>query len=285
MKTLMRNKNFSILLIGRLITNIGDSMYYIAAMWLVYKLGGSAFYSGLAGFLTMVPQALQFIVGPIIDRYSIRKLLVITQLFQALLLSIIPIAFFFHMLSVTLILIIMPLAAFLNQFSFPAESALIPKILPKEHRVTANSLMSVAQQGTDAAFNAVSGAFVAFAGAITLYTADIVTFIIAASLFAALNLSGNQSGNTPQSLGMQTKHYFTDLKEGFQIVLHSVLGKMLVASAITNFVFGAMMASLPAYSDSLGGSEIYGFLLAGMSIGSLTGAAAAGLFERFASGI
>ncbi|MCO7174757.1 MFS transporter [Sporolactobacillus kofuensis] len=284
MKGLIRNKNFMILFIGRLITNIGDSMYYIAAMWLVYKLGGSAFYSGLAGFLTMLPQALQFICGPMIDRSSIRKLLINTQLIQALLLSIIPIAYRFHVLSISLILIIMPLAAFLNQFSFPAENALIPRILPRDQRVSANSLMSVAVQGTDAAFNAISGVLVALVGAMALYTADIITFLITALLFAALQLPENHVEKANQSLGAQTKRYFIDLKEGFQLVLHSLLGKILVAGAITNFAFGAMMASLPAYADSLGGAKTYGFLLAGMSIGVLVGAAIAGLFERFAFG-
>nr|WP_283163284.1 MFS transporter [Sporolactobacillus mangiferae] len=277
--------NFSMLLFGRLISNIGDSMYYIAAMWLVYTLGGSAFYSGIAGFLTLAPQAFQFITGPIIDRHSIRNLLVATQLIQALLLCTIPIAYAFHFLSVTMIFIIMPLAAFLNQFSLPAENALIPQILPKEQRVTANSLMAVSQQGSDAAFNALSGALVASVGAITLYMADIVTFLLAALLFSAIKLQyAHEENKSAKTIQEQTRRYFNDLKEGFLTVFRSILGKMLVASAITNFVFGAMMASLPAYSDTLGGSEIFGFLLAGMSIGSLIGAGSAGLFKRFAFG-
>ncbi|WP_139693384.1 MFS transporter [Sporolactobacillus terrae] len=284
MKRLFRNRNFSILFIGRLITNIGDSMYYIAAMWLVYKLGGSAFYSGLAGFLTMLPQSLQFIAGPIVDRCSIRKLLIVTQVLQAILLSLIPIAYYWHMLSVTLVLIVMPLAACLNQVSFPAESALIPQILSKALRVRANSLMAVAQQGTDAAFNAISGALVALVGAIALYSADILTFFIAALLFSALKLHHAPLDQKTLSLKEQANHYFIDLREGFQLVFHSFLAKILVASAITNFVFGAMMASLPAYSDTIGGAKTYGLLLAGMSIGSLIGAGSAGLFERFAFG-
>lgn len=69
MTPLCHNQNFSLLFLGRLLTNIGDSLYYIAAMWLVYDLGGSAFYSGLAGFLTLFPELFSFLTGPILDRY------------------------------------------------------------------------------------------------------------------------------------------------------------------------------------------------------------------------
>ena len=49
---ILKNRNFLLLFLGRIFTNIGDSLYYVAAMWLVYKLSGNPFYSGLAGFLT-----------------------------------------------------------------------------------------------------------------------------------------------------------------------------------------------------------------------------------------
>lgn len=69
MNLLWKNKNFLILFLGRMITNIGDSLYYVASMWLVYQLGGSSFYSGIAGFLILLPMGLQFLTGPFVDRF------------------------------------------------------------------------------------------------------------------------------------------------------------------------------------------------------------------------
>ena len=63
---------FPLIIFRRIFTNIGDSLYYVAAMWLVYKLSGNPFYSGLAGFLTLLPSALQFLTGPFVDRWSIK---------------------------------------------------------------------------------------------------------------------------------------------------------------------------------------------------------------------
>ena len=81
--------------LGRIVTNIGDTLYAVAAMWLVFELGGSTFYTGLAGFLTIIPRFVQFFAGPLIDRISIRPLLIVTQIIQSIMLLIIPIAYFF----------------------------------------------------------------------------------------------------------------------------------------------------------------------------------------------
>ena len=64
MQSLLANRAFRRLFAGRLVTNAGDSLYAVAAMWLVYDLTGSTAYTGLAGALTMGPQLLQGVPGP-----------------------------------------------------------------------------------------------------------------------------------------------------------------------------------------------------------------------------
>ncbi len=54
------NKNFTMMFIGRIVTNVGDSLYSVAMMWLVYELGGSTIYTGIAGFLSVFPRVIQF---------------------------------------------------------------------------------------------------------------------------------------------------------------------------------------------------------------------------------
>ncbi|HZD43167.1 MAG TPA: hypothetical protein VE134_03840, partial [Methanomicrobiales archaeon] len=93
MRSLFENRTFSRLFLGRLITNAGDSAYAVAAMWLAFQLGGSSFYTGLAGFLTMLPQTLQFLLGPLVDRWQIRRILLGTQLAQGILVLTIPVAY------------------------------------------------------------------------------------------------------------------------------------------------------------------------------------------------
>ncbi|QWH38164.1 MFS transporter [Bacillus mycoides] len=264
----LKNRNFLLLFLGRIFTNIGDSLYYVAAMWLVYKLSGNPFYSGLAGFLILLPSALQFLTGPFVDRWSIKNTLVITQVLQCILILIIPITHYFDLLTVQLLLIIMPIAAFIEQFAYPAQSKALPLLLHKTQLLKGNSLFSFAYQGIDLICTTLSGILVALLGAITLYVIDSFTFAITALLFFSLKMPKQAETNT----SLSTKQYFSDLKEGFSIVFRSLMGVFLIGSVVANFSIGMMMAILPSFTDSLGGVKLYGFFLAAISAGSLIGA-------------
>ncbi|HFK1764679.1 MFS transporter [Bacillus wiedmannii] len=265
---LLKNRNFLLLFLGRIFTNIGDSLYYVAAMWLVYKLSGNPFYSGLAGFLTLLPSALQFLTGPFVDRWAIKNTLIITQVLQCILILIIPITHYFDLLTVQLLLIIMPIVAFIEQFAYPAQSKALPLLLHKTQLLKGNSLFSFAYQGIDLICTTLSGILVALFGAITLYVIDSFTFAITALLFFLLKMPKQAETNT----SLSTKQYFSDLKEGFSIVFRSLMGVFLIGSVVANFSIGMTMAILPSYADSLGGVKSYGFFLAAISAGSLIGA-------------
>ncbi|MGZ7151289.1 MFS transporter [Bacillus sp. BC08] len=264
---ILKNRNFLLLFLGRIFTNIGDSLYYVAAMWLVYKLSGNPFYSGLAGFLTLLPSALQFLTGPFVDRWSIKNTLVITQVLQCILILIIPITHYFDLLTVQLLLIIMPIVAFIEQFAYPAQSKALPLLLNKTQLLKGNSLFSFAYQGIDLICTTLSGILVALLGAITLYVIDSFTFAITALLFFSLKLPKQAETNT----SLSTKQYFSDLKEGFSIVFRSLMGVFLIGTVVANFSIGMTMAILPSFADSLGGVKSYGFFLAAISAGSLIG--------------
>ncbi|EEL81378.1 Permease [Bacillus cereus AH1271] len=265
---ILKNRNFLLLFLGRIFTNIGDSLYYVAAMWLVYKLSGNPFYPGLAGFLTLLPSALQFLTGPFVDRWSIKNTLVITQVLQCMLILIIPITHYFDLLTVQLLLIIMPIVAFIEQFAYPAQSKALPLLLHKTQLLKGNSLFSFAYQGIDLICTTLSGILVALLGAITLYVIDSFTFAITAILFFSLKMPKQAETNT----SLSTKQYFSDLKEGFSIVFRSLMGVFLIGSVVANFSIGMTMAILPSFADSLGGVKSYGFFLAAISAGSLLGA-------------
>ena len=151
---LIKNKNFLLLLVGRILTNIADSIYYIASMWLVYDLGGSAFYSGIAGFLTSLPWAFQFLTGPLVDRWKVKNILVVSHIVQAVTLLMIPVLYYFDILTIQLVLIIMPLLSIIQQFVYPAQSKILPFVVKKEQLVKANASFSFAYQGIDFIFNA-----------------------------------------------------------------------------------------------------------------------------------
>ena len=182
------NATFRRLFVGRVITSVGDSLYFIGAMWLAYSLTGDPFYTGLAGFLTMIPRAFQFLAGPLVDRWSIRRTLVGTQLVQALVVATVPLVHLLGVLTVWHVLAIMPLLSALNQLVYPAQVAALPRILEDEELVAANSAFSIAYQGMDMVANGVGGVLIGLIGAVALFAIDAVTFGMAALVFATLSI-------------------------------------------------------------------------------------------------
>lgn len=294
MNRLFRNGSFVRLFVGRVVTNAGDSIYAVAAMWLVYDLTGSSLYTGVAGFLVFATQPLQVLVGPLVDRWSLRRVLVGTQFVQLVGVLTVPLAAATGHLSVWLVIVVMPVLEFLNQFVYPAQHAALPRIVEEDQLVRANSAFSFAYQGVDMVFNAAAGALIALVGAVTLYLLDALTFAVALVAFVGLAVPSATDATEPndenatesddEEAGSALSNYLGELTEGFGYIRGSVVLLFLLGAVVVNFAFGMVMAVLPAFADSLGGPVAYGVLTAAMGAGSLVGAAGASLVEEFPYG-
>jgi MFS family permease len=291
MGTLRSNTSFVRLFSGRVVTNAGDSLYAIAAMWLVFDLTGSPFYTGLASFLTFGPQALQFLAGPLVDRWSLRRVLVWTQVLQAVGVLAVPLAAATGHLSVWLVLAVMPVLSLVSQFDNPAMAATLPRIVEDEQLVRANSLFSAAGQSLDMVFNAASGALIAVVGAVAIYLVDAVTFVVALGLFLGLAIDSKEdaAGEEARADGGEPDadpvgDYLEQLREGFDYLRGSAIASIVVGAVVVNFTFGVTMAVLPAFAESLGGPETYGLVMAAVAGGNLVGSMASSLVEELPFG-
>jgi MFS family permease len=300
MLSVLRNRSFRSLVVGRLVTNAGDSLYTVAAMWLVWELTASPAMTGVAGFLTQLPGALQLFAGPLVDRWSLRRVLVGTQLIQAVLVLAVPLAWYLDALTVWVVLTVMPLLSLCNQFVYPAQAALVPRLVEKAELVQANSALAFAYQGADLVFNALAGVLVAAVGAVALYLVDSVTFLVAALLFLSIRVPAAAAEPTPGD-GAGTEAaltdggdeetddgalaaYLTDLREGVSYVRGTLLLPLLLGGVVANFSIAATMPVLPAFGDALSttrfdGATVYGALLAAVAAGSLLGSALASAFR------
>lgn len=289
------NVDFLLILTGRIVSNAGDSFYLIAAMWLVYDLTGSTVYTGVAGLLLQIPAGLQFLTGPLVDRWPLRGVLVISQVIQGIVVLSIPIATYLGLMNVWLALAVIPILAMLNQFMSPATNSALPRIVPDQKLVRASSLFRAAYQGTEVVFQAVGGALIVVIGAIGLYVVDSVTFLVAAAAFLSTTIppaaddetEGSQNGpeegeSTDRANALRS--YVNDLKGGIEYVRGSLIVPFIVAAAAANFGFGVAAAVLPAYADQIGGPSTYGFILAAIAAGQFVGTLLSFLTESFSFG-
>lgn len=260
---MFKNKNFSILLFGRLITNFGDSIYSIATLTLIYTLTKSTFYSGITLFLISFTAILQIFVSPLISKFNVKRFLIISQLFQAIILLVITYLIYVNKLQITTLIIFIVYISFINQIVYPVQLALLPKIVKQENLVKANSLFSIAYQGSDALFNSIGGFIITVFGTIYAFIINSITFFINSAIFIFLSNDLSKNTNSIQ------ENYFTKLSSGIKIWNTPLLKPLLIGIIIINFSTSSLLTLLPEYSET---SYFYGILLSASGLGILIGA-------------
>ena len=260
---MFKNKNFSILLFGRLITNFGDSIYSIATLTLIYTLTKSTFYSGITLFLISFTAILQIFISPLISKFSVKRFLIVSQLFQAIILLVITYLIYVNKLQITTLIIFIVCISFINQIVYPVQLTLLPKIVKQQDLVKANSLFSIAYQGSDALFNSIGGFIITVFGAIYAFIINSITFFINSTIFIFLSNDLSKNTNSVQ------ENYFSKLSSGIKIWNTPLLKPLLIGIIIINFSTSSLLTLLPEYSET---SYFYGILLSASGLGILIGA-------------
>ncbi|WP_270595991.1 MFS transporter [Anaerococcus vaginalis] len=274
MLKMIKNKDFYVLLLGRLITNFGDSLYAIASTLLVYKMSGSTIYSGLTLFLTSSTAIVQLLLSPILDKINMKKFLILSQFFQAVLILIIPFLYKFGKLSVYHIMIIMPIISLINQLVYPGQISLLPKILSEKELVTGNSLMTMAYQGSNAIFDTLAGFIISIYGFMTAFYTDSISFILTGILFCFLSKKLSHSKKRENKLEENLiKNHFKSLKDGLDLFRDSRIFALVFGIVFINFSATSISAVLPAFAQN---EIVYSLMLAGMGAGLLLGSLFAG---------
>jgi len=280
-RTLLSNRTFRRLFSGHVVSVAGDALYLVAAMWLVYSLTGSSAATGLAGALVRAPELLRAFTGPLVDRFPLRRVLVLSEAMQGAVVLVVPVAAAVGALSVPVVLAVLPVVALVGQFAGPAQSATLPRVVDRDRVVDANSLIQFSTGSVRAAARAAAGAAIAAVGAAALYLADVATFAVAALAFTSLRVPGD--GDADASLPSR-REYAAKLREGVAVLRDSPLGWAVVAAATLVLLSSAATAVLPAFAASVGGPGTYGVFLAAFSAGTLAGTLLAGRVDSIPTG-
>ncbi|MFB6220088.1 MAG: MFS transporter [Halolamina sp.] len=283
------NPPFRRMLGGRAVSFLGDGLFTVAAMWLVFDLTGSAAYTGLAGFLLRAPRMLKVFAGPLVDRSSLHRVLVGSEALGAILAAIVPLAAVTGELSVWVVLAVLPLMGLTDLFAAPAQTAALPRIVERESLVRANSAFSIVTSAVDAGAKALGGVLLATFGAVALYGIDAATYAVAGLLFLGLMVPDAESDDEESDDGgddaFDLATYRRELLDGVAVLTGSALGAMLLASLAANFLTSAAFAVLPAYAASLAGAASYGFLLSALTVGVVVGSLVAPAVENRPLGV
>lgn len=141
----LSNRNFRLLWIGESISLLGDQFYMIALPWLVLQLTGSALALGAVLALAAVPRALFMLVGgAVVDRFSPRTVMLASNLARLVLVALLSVLVLTNAIRIEMLYVFALAFGLADAFYFPAQSAIVPQLLPAEQLQAGNTFV----QGT-----------------------------------------------------------------------------------------------------------------------------------------
>jgi len=185
-RILRSNRNFRLLWLAQMVSELGDWFYSIAVYSLLLELTKSAEAVALAVVLQVLPQ---FFVSPLAgvlnDRVSRKKLMIFADIARAMIVLGMLLVRTPEFVPVLYLLVL--LQTFMWSFFEPGRTAVIPVITgSKDDTLVANALSSTTWSFTLAAGSAIGG-FVAVAfGRDTVFIVNALTFIVSALFLRAM---------------------------------------------------------------------------------------------------
>lgn len=276
--TALKYPNYKLWFWGQMISMLGTWMQITAQGFLIYDLTHSPAYLGYVGFASGLPTWVFMLYGGVIaDRFSKRKILVITQSIMMFLAAILAVLAFTGLVQPWHIIILAFLLGTANAFDAPSRVSFVNELVDKPDLTNAIALNSTMFNTATATGPALAGIAYAFAGPAWCFTINALSFI---GVLIALNKMKLKE-HVPVISG---KSAFAEIKEGLKYIVKSKTVRVLILMVASMSLFGLSFATLlPAWSVNIlgGNSATNGFLQSARGAGALTSALFIASLGRF----
>jgi DHA3 family macrolide efflux protein-like MFS transporter len=287
---LVRNRNFSLLWVGQVVSLIGDRIHIIALPFLVLGATNDAMLMGVTFAMTALPNVLLGpLAGTFVDRWDRRRTMIGADLVRAALVLAVPLAITIH---IGLVLALTFTIATVTLLFRPAKTAVIPAIVDDRDLVTANSATSIADSAADLLGLPLAGILAAMlASNLGLaFVLDSGTYLLSAIFIWAMVVPRDPDvgSDEPFSVGA----VWREMVEGWRFLQrNAALFSNTVISTVAQLAVGAeIVASVPYAkfvldTTTLDSELAYALLLTSIAVGSVVAGVLLGaLGERLPKG-
>lgn len=137
------NTNFILFLLGRMVSDIGNSVQMMIIPLYIIDIGGSAATIGLFSFLSLLPAlSIYPFAGVIGDRMNRKKIMVVTDLISAGIILALGFISYWEFMRIPLLLIVQAVISLLNGLFEPATRGMLPQLVDKEELTRSNSTVA-----------------------------------------------------------------------------------------------------------------------------------------------
>lgn len=275
LELLGRARSFRLLFFATLGSGLGTWLAYVALTVDVFERTDSGSWVAallVADFLPIV--AVGFLLGPLVDRLSRKRLMIASDLIRAAVFCILPFAD-----SAAMIVVLAAVAGAATGLFRPALYAGVPNLVDEKDLPSANSLLQSVENLTWAMAPLVGGLLVAATSPGVAYWFNAVTFLVSAALLAGI------PQRLLQAARAESRGHVRDLLEGAGLVVGSAA---LLAVLVTWNLFmfasaGVNVAEIVLAEETFqSGAFGFGLLVAATGVGLVIGSfLAGGWLERW----
>lgn len=269
-RDLVTGRNFGLLLLGQLISQLGENLNKVALFWFVYLFTKSAGAMIVVGVLQTLPPLLFFWAnGVLLDRCRKVAVMAWVDCVRGLLVLAIPVLYGLHHLTLPILYGLTFLIAMASGIFGPALYSAVPLMVPEPRRVSANALMQTTGQVGILVGPLLGGLLSAIYNPVFVMLVNGGTFLISAVFLLFIRIpeicvpasSGGLSG------------IWEEVREGVRFVFSGdrILPGLFAIMAIYGMVTGPVTILLPLLSNEVlsAGSRGFGMLLSAYGIGML----------------
>jgi MFS family permease len=276
---------FRSLLAGLAVSQVGDWLYNLALVTLVYQRTGSALWAGAATAARVVPMV---VLGPfggvLADRFDRRRLMVACDMIRlALMLALALVAA--ARLPVLIAPVIAALATVASTPYLPAVSATTPRLVRDADLPGANAARSAVTAAGIIAGPALGGVLLLAGSPALAFVVNALTFGVATACVLTIRASGAFTAPRaagPRAAGAGQGGLLRDVADGAAALrAYPAAVRLAGADIVCSFIYGTQTVLLILVARSAGlGLHGYGYLFAAIGAGGLIGTSLAGRAAR-----
>lgn len=273
--SLFRNENFILLLIGQIVSNLGNAIHSVSVVWYILSLVGenrSGIFIAVFTMCTLIP-SISFgpISGVYVDKLDRKKIIWGTDLIRGALILILGIFTYYKVFPLIFLFVITALNSFFGTFFNPAVDSSIPNIVDEKNLMTANSVNGISRQVVFIFGAAIAGFLYSYIGIVGIFLVNGISFILSgiSEMFIKLQSSKDNAGDIDRVT------FWSDFKGGINYVkgqklILKLLGFALVLNFLISPLFVVIFPKAIKFTLALGARE-YGLFQAVLSVGAVVG--------------
>jgi MFS family permease len=271
-----RNDALTRLLAGEFVSSIGDWLYLVALLVVVYAESNSAILLGIVGAARILPYVILSVpAGIVADRFDRRMILLVTDIARGILMVVLAAAVIVDAPTIVLVVVAI-LAACFSTFFGPAVSALLPMLVDEDDLGPANSAWATLDNLAFIIGPALAGILLAGGALEVAFLLNAVSFAVVAVVLWRLP--------TPQRAPIADAgdEAATEAKGAWRDLVRPLAGPFILDSTLTIVTGGVGMLTVVIAVDVLNAGEAgTGYLNAATGVGGVVAGIVGGaLFAR-----